>query len=62
MGRSFGPDKTQTGKSKADKVGEFLARSRQNQAQKEKLSRTVSQDSSLDMRPLRQRIHESECA
>jgi len=36
MGRSLGPDKMQTGKSKADKVEEFLVRSRQNQGQKEK--------------------------
>ena len=42
MGRSFGQDNEQKGKSKADKIDEFLARSRRNQTQNEKSYREQS--------------------
>ncbi len=42
MGQHLGPDKAQKGKSKAHKVDEFLARSRQNQGRKEKSYREQS--------------------
>ena len=42
MGRSFGPDKPPKKTSKADKVDEFLARSRREQGSKEKSYREQS--------------------